>query len=494
MKKGLAILTISVFMFLLITGCAKDEEKNTCPVFTSDIKITVGTTLILPGDSVEVGSRISLEVTASDKDNDVIQYSWTVNGQQFANEASTIYRLSKTPGSYTFTVTITDGNKDCQGISTSRTIEAVEIPKLVVSKTELDFASEYNELTFDVSNTGTGTLTFNITSDANWITVTPNSGSITADEKSTIKVSINRALLSPGINTGKITVDGGKGGKAEVVVKANYEPPPEGDVYHEDFCDYTSIDDFDWYLVNENLEYEFRNCIMCVKSIGDTEFLYGTFDTFPAPQTGSFFMTTSYKIEDVDMLPEGQETMFYVATTETLFFELTDGSTFYGFYIGFSILNSGNVLAVAIGTTEEEPEQLYARRLTNEKRANDIYNHYKRGNTDWVKINIEYDENEDELLMSVGNQNVFRSSVDFRGISGFADEFTEDGELTIFGFAFFIAYFDTWVCFNSIDVFSEKPSGAKYSPVNRYNRNIIDLLRLLPDKIKYDKPINLYPR
>jgi hypothetical protein len=62
---------------------------------------------------------------------------------------------------------------------------------------------------FTVSNAGTGTLSFSITDNASWISVSPTSGTAAAGEQKVINITYsNTHLLSPGNYTGTITITG----------------------------------------------------------------------------------------------------------------------------------------------------------------------------------------------------------------------------------------------------------------------------------------------
>jgi|LGVE01.1.fsa_nt_gb archaellum component FlaG (FlaF/FlaG flagellin family) len=79
--------------------------------------------------------------------------------------------------------------------------------------------------TFDVTNCGTGTLTWTASDNREWITVDPTSGT----DAGTVTVTINTASLTPGTHTGTVTVEsngGTKTGTISVKVKGSQPPPP----------------------------------------------------------------------------------------------------------------------------------------------------------------------------------------------------------------------------------------------------------------------------
>ncbi len=67
-----------------------------------------------------------------------------------------------------------------------------------LSTEQIDFDTEYTELSFDITNTGNaGTLSWNITDvDADWLSVTPTSGKTEVGKTSSVKVKADRAKVS----------------------------------------------------------------------------------------------------------------------------------------------------------------------------------------------------------------------------------------------------------------------------------------------------------
>jgi len=61
-----------------------------------------------------------------------------------------------------------------------------------------------NTFTFSVENCGKGTLTGNVTDNADWLSISPSSFSLGADQSKTITVSATTTNLSGGDYTGKI--------------------------------------------------------------------------------------------------------------------------------------------------------------------------------------------------------------------------------------------------------------------------------------------------
>ena len=95
-------------------------------------------------------------------------------------------------------------------------------PVLSVSPDSLDFGATQPQKTFNISNAGGGTLTWSVSEDKTWLSVSPTSGT-GAD---TITVNVDRSGLSPGDYTTDISVSS-NGGNETVQVTMEVEAPPE---------------------------------------------------------------------------------------------------------------------------------------------------------------------------------------------------------------------------------------------------------------------------
>lgn len=89
-------------------------------------------------------------------------------------------------------------------------------PQLGVSKEALDFETETTSLTLDISNTGNGVLTWEITENIEWLTCSETSGE-TEKEISSITVTVSREGLKRGTYTEKLAITS-NGGSAEIAV------------------------------------------------------------------------------------------------------------------------------------------------------------------------------------------------------------------------------------------------------------------------------------
>lgn len=119
MKKFASAIAVLVIATLLIfvSSCKKDESNNN-PVITS---VTVSS------PSVESGSVVTVTVVASDPDGDALTYTYVVSGGAIqGNGATATWTAPSIAGSYSVTVTVTDGNGG--SVSGNGSLTVVEAP------------------------------------------------------------------------------------------------------------------------------------------------------------------------------------------------------------------------------------------------------------------------------------------------------------------------------------------------------------------------------
>jgi len=112
-------------------------------------------------------------------------------------------------GNYFETMTVTS-NTNSVTVDVMMTVPDPNNPQLSAYPTSLDFENTETNLSFYISNTGSGLLTWNITDDESWISVNNQSGT-TETETDEITVTVDRLGQTPGTYTGTVTVssDGG---------------------------------------------------------------------------------------------------------------------------------------------------------------------------------------------------------------------------------------------------------------------------------------------
>jgi len=128
----------------------------------------------------------------------------------------TVNRSGLSPGHYTGTVTINPNYGSNQYVNVSMDVPAPD-PVLCKDKSDLDFGTTSTSKTFEVWNCGGGTLSYTISDNGAWISVSPTSGSSTG-EHDTITVTVDRSGLSPGHYTGTVTIDPNYGANQSVSV------------------------------------------------------------------------------------------------------------------------------------------------------------------------------------------------------------------------------------------------------------------------------------
>jgi glucose/arabinose dehydrogenase len=134
-------------------------------------------------------------------------------------------------GTYSATVTVTAAGAggSPQSIPVTLTVAAPAPPALAVSPATLGFAATVGgsappAKTIDVSNAGSGTLSFSVSDDAPWLSVTPASGSA----PQSLTVTADPAGLPAGTHSGTITVTapGASGSPKTVPVTFTVSSPP----------------------------------------------------------------------------------------------------------------------------------------------------------------------------------------------------------------------------------------------------------------------------
>jgi len=133
------------------------------------------------------------------------------NGTLGIAESHTVLVTANTTGlevgTYNATINIT-GNSSVELPVTL----IVGLPAISVSPTSLTFTTNEGEnpadKTLEVCNSGTGTLDWELTDDAAWLSATPTSGSLGADDCEDVTVSVDASGLAAGDYSAAITITG----------------------------------------------------------------------------------------------------------------------------------------------------------------------------------------------------------------------------------------------------------------------------------------------
>lgn len=90
---------------------------------------------------------------------------------------------------------------------------------LLVGPAELDFGLDQSQMTLRVQSVGRATVNYSLSCPAPWVSLAPSSGS-SATEVDDIIVSIQRDLLTPGVNSTAITTQGDNGVTRSTLLRA----------------------------------------------------------------------------------------------------------------------------------------------------------------------------------------------------------------------------------------------------------------------------------
>jgi hypothetical protein len=89
---------------------------------------------------------------------------------------------------------------------------------LSVEPRMLDFGQEVDEISIVVANTGSGVIRWDIQNDLGWISFFPISGAV-GTNRETVRVTVDRSLLSQGTTSGSFLVVGRTGENATVEIR-----------------------------------------------------------------------------------------------------------------------------------------------------------------------------------------------------------------------------------------------------------------------------------
>ncbi|MFQ5822677.1 MAG: choice-of-anchor D domain-containing protein [bacterium] len=128
---------------------------------------------------------------------------------------TTVRFAPSTAGSKTATLRITNNSNNAPTKEVPLSGTGVELaPVLSVTPTILNFGTSTTQMSFNISNSGGGTLSWNVSKAATWITsVSPSSGM----NSGTVTVTVSRSGLQPGNYQGTVSVSS-NGGNQDVTV------------------------------------------------------------------------------------------------------------------------------------------------------------------------------------------------------------------------------------------------------------------------------------
>jgi hypothetical protein len=149
-----------------------------------------------------------------------------------------------TAGSYSGTISVAATGASNTPQTVVVDLSVTEPPPVIgLSATSLSFAGEQDgpdpaDQTLDISNVGGGTLAWNITDDADWLSVSPASGT----DASTVTVSVDISGLTAGSYSGTISVaaTGASNTPQAVSVDLSLTEPPPAPTYDGQWSGATS--------------------------------------------------------------------------------------------------------------------------------------------------------------------------------------------------------------------------------------------------------------
>jgi len=233
MKKTVSCFLILVLLFaglMLYTTC--DDST----VARMDNQPPVIDEILANPDTVLINALCSLLVVASDADGDSLRYQWSANAGTFttgAQDTAATWQAPDVPAVYTVTVAVSDADST---VSADKDVTVTSLSVLSVSTDTLTFGPGVDTQVFTIENTGTGDMTYNLVKTADWLTLSKENGTLTAERKAgktpelavsseEITVSVNRAGLNEGSYTDQIQVIS-TGGAALINVILSVPPGP----------------------------------------------------------------------------------------------------------------------------------------------------------------------------------------------------------------------------------------------------------------------------
>lgn len=219
-------VTVSVDRSGLSAGVYSESISVSSNGGSATITVTMtveGPVLILSNNSLNFGtSSTNLTFTVTNGGIGTLTYNVVYSANWLTATPSTGSATTETDvitltvnrdglayGNYFETITITS-NSNSATVDVLMTVADPNNPQLSAYPTSLDFGESSIEESYYVTNTGSGVLTWNVTDDKSWISVTPQSGT-TETETDELTVNIDRLGQDPGTYTGTITItsDGG---------------------------------------------------------------------------------------------------------------------------------------------------------------------------------------------------------------------------------------------------------------------------------------------
>lgn len=193
--KNLLVRYSFLLLFLFVVSCTKDIIDTTGNLVGVVTDARSGA--LLSGASVALTPTGKTYTTGVDgkyefRDIEFQEYSVSVSKSGYKADKKTAYVQAGRDTNLDFQLTPNTGS-------------------LTLSQNSLDFGNETTTLTFDVINTGSAPLNWQVAEDATWLTCNPTSGTTQEGEKSSVVVTVDRNGLERGnyAQTIAVSSDGG---------------------------------------------------------------------------------------------------------------------------------------------------------------------------------------------------------------------------------------------------------------------------------------------
>ena len=198
----------SLFLIVFLLGCGSDDSNPTSPAADPELSVSISTLRFEAGETEKSVSITNIgegtlewAITTDESWLSVSPASGTTDTETDEMTVS-VNRDGMSNGSYNGTLTIKPNAGSDETISI---VMIIPPPELSVSVNSLDFGNEETRMTFEIVNSGGGTLEWSISSDEDLVTVLPSGGE-TSSETDEIAVTVSRAGLSAGDYSAELTV------------------------------------------------------------------------------------------------------------------------------------------------------------------------------------------------------------------------------------------------------------------------------------------------
>ncbi len=205
MKSTFKILIISAL--LLIGGCT-EEQSPTEIVDVVELLVSPDTVVF---QQYQTSATLYLSTSPASETKWVVSEKpdWISISPDSGTINSNIVELPITvvdqglmPGSYLGHVNIlTDRAGEA---SVLLRLELLQLPRISVDVSEISFSATEQLFTLPIYNTGSGILNYSLSSDAEWLRISPDTGSIPIWDSVSVEVSVNREQMAVGTYNSQI--------------------------------------------------------------------------------------------------------------------------------------------------------------------------------------------------------------------------------------------------------------------------------------------------